>query len=438
MNQPSEFIIKSFEGFMQESMKKGTFSLDDFIAAMEKKFSEAGYRDLPKANEKLNVLIIHDAGIGDFVLQSGAIREIRRLYSGAHITLMVNGGSLPLAESCPYVDEVIVLDEVKAGFVEMYTACAQMARKVLISRQDICYAFIHRAWTPFLMYMSGARIRITYRAEEIEEVFLMSKPNDLLRSVNRFTTEFVSMFEYGATHMVDGLFAPLDHVLKAPVANRELEIWCTAVDMTSAEVFLSKLTRPIYVMSMGGVEFMKHYPPEKYAELVKKILREEPTATFVLVGGGDADVNSAAAFKAALGEEIFNARVADTTNRLNIRQVASIIILSDMYIGNDTGAMHIAAAAKRPILSPNCFADDLPRKRSDYVNFFSPYHVPSVIVQPKHALDECKVTEPYDSMGCRVNKPHCITQITVDALLHGFHLLKVCAADKINEPLFLS
>ena len=69
MNQPSEFIIKSFEEFMQESMKKGTFSLDDFIAAMEKKFFEAGYRDLPKAHEKLNVLIIHDAGIGDFVLQ---------------------------------------------------------------------------------------------------------------------------------------------------------------------------------------------------------------------------------------------------------------------------------------------------------------------------------------------------------------------------------
>ena len=438
MNQPNAFISAAFDEFIQNAAKKGGFGLDEFINTMEKKFSDAGYRSFPKANEKLHVLIIHDAGIGDFVLQSGAIREIRRLYSGAYITLMVNGASLPLAENCPYVDEVIPLENVKTDFMEMYLACARMAKKVLRNRQDICYAFIHRAWTPFLMYMSGARIRISFNPTEIEELFLLSKPNDVLRSLNRFATEFVSMFEYGATHMVDGLFAPLDHVLKAPVANRELELWCTAVDMTSTETFLLQATRPIYVLSMGGVEFMKHYPPEKYAELVRRILKEEPTATFVLVGGGDEDLKSAAEFKAALGEEISNSRVADTTNKLNIRQVASLLISCDMYIGNDTGAMHIAAAAKRPILTPNCFAADLPHKRADYVNFFSPYHTPSVIVQPKHALDDCKKTEPYDSMGCRVNKPHCITQITVDALLHGFHLLKVRAADKILTPLFLN
>ena len=431
-------IINALNEYAEKSIKAKSFALPDFIKFMEGKFKAAGYREPPKIGEKLNVLIIHDAGIGDFVLMSGAIREIRRLYPAANITLVVNSGSLILAENCPYVDEVISLIDVKKDFVGMYQSCAEMAKKILRCRYDICYAFIHRAWTPFFMYMTGAKIRIAPPVKEIDEVCFLSKNNSLLKSLDVFATDFVSMFAYNGEHMVDGFLSMTDSALKAPVANRELEVWYTALDLTAARNFLENNSRPLYAVAMGGVEYMKHYPPEKYAKLAEKILVDEPTATFVILGAGKDDLNSAQIFKQTLGEKISSKNVVDLTDKINFRHVAAVMSLCDMYIGNDTGAMHVAAAVKCPVLTPNCFAVELPHRRFDSVRYFSPYHVPSVIVQPKYALDGCKVTKPYDSMGCRVNKPHCITQIHPETLYHGYHLLKVRIADKINTPLYIN
>ena len=429
-------IVNALDEYLKKFTAEKSFVVQDFFNFMEAKFSAAGYRTPPKIGEQFNVLIIHDAGIGDFVLMSGALREIRHMYPSAHITLVVNGGSVNLAESCPHVNEIIPLENVPNKFDEMYKACASMAQKVLRRRHDICFAYIHRAWTPFLMYMSGARIRIAPPVKEIDDVFLFAKNNQLLKSLQFFATDFISMFAYNGEHMADGFFAPLDSMLKAPVANRELEIFYTALDFSFAQYFLLNATKPLYGIAMGGVEFMKHYPPELYAKLAEKILIEKPTATFVLLGGGDEDLKSAQTFKETLGEK-FSSRVIDLTNKITFRQVAAILNLCEMYIGNDTAAMHVAAAVKCPILTPNCFAVDLPHRKFDSVRYFGPYHVPSVIVQPKYALDGCKVTEPYDAMGCRVNKPHCITQIAPETLFHGYHLLKVRIADKIKSPLYI-
>ena len=432
-----ELVGNALDEYFQSILREKKFIVKNFVDFMEKKFTAAGYRTPPEVGEKLNVSIIHDAGVGDFVLMSGAIREIRRLYPNAHIIIVVNSGSVTLAESCPYIDEIVTLEDVPAKFDEMFKSTARMAKKLLTRRIDICFAYIHRAWTPFLLYMSGARIRISHNINELDAAYLFSRNNPLLRSLQFFATDFVPMFVSG-NHMTDAFFSPLDVMLKSPVVNRELEIWYTPLDSAFAKNFLKFVRRPIYALSMGGMEMMKHYPPEKYAQLILRILDEVPTSTFIILGGGKVDFESAQILRQSLSEKIFSSNVIDMTNRLNFRQCAAILSLCDMYIGNDTGVMHIAAACKCPILEPNCFPADLPKRNLDYVRLFSPYKVPSVIAQPANALDGCKVTDPYDSMGCRDNKPHCINQIDVATLFHGYKLLKERIARKIMTPLFMS
>ena len=432
-----ELAYTAFDEYFQMTLRENKFIVKEFVNFMEKKFTAAGYRNSPKIGEPLNVLIIHDAGIGDFVLMSGAIREIRRLYPTAHITLVVNGGSVVMAENCPYINELIPLEDGRTHFDEMFKSVSRMAKKILTRRIDICFAYIHRAWTPFLLYMSGAKIRISHKVNEIDGAYLFSRNDIVLKSLQLFATDFVPMFVSG-NHMADAFFSPLDVMLKIPVANRDLEIWFTPLDAFLAKNILTPARRPIYALSMGGMEMMKHYPPEKYAQLVQRIIEEEPTATFIIFGGGKIDFESAQIFRQNLTEKIFSSNVIDMTNRLNFRQCAAVLSFCDAYMGNDTGVMHIAAACKCPVLEPNCFAASLPRRNLDYVRLFSPYKVPSVIVQPQNTLDDCKTTEPYDSMGCRVNKPHCITQIDAATLFHGYKLLKEQIAQKVSTPIFIS
>jgi len=429
-----ELVINAFKNYFSHFLKTQKFNLDELKSFVEPAFTKAGYRQPAAIGERLNLLIIHDAAIGDFVLLTGAIREFRRLYPDAYITLMINGGALPLAEYCPYVNEIVENKQAYTpkNFNELYNWNLSVAQKILARRYHLCYAFVHRPNTPLLAYMSGAYIRIAHKADEVINAFVWGydpeEPqtfgsNFLLKStLENLMTQTISMYRYGS-HVVDTHFSFVDDILKAPVKNRELELWYTPLDLADAKNFFQNVKNPIYAISAGGREKRKHYPPEKYAELMKMILAED-NVTFIILGGGKTDSDSAQVLRQSLGEEIFSRHVIDLTNRTTYRQSAAILTFCDMYIGNDTGTMHVAAAAKCPVLTPNCFPADLPVHRADYVKFFSPYHVPYVTVQPKHALPECAVNKPYVQYGCRSHVPHCITQISAADLFKGYKIMR--------------
>ena len=436
-----DFVMNELKGYVDKIFQSNTINLQNFVATFEPIFAQAGYRTPPKIDEKLNVLIMHDAGIGDFITQSGAIREIRRIYPEAYITLVVGNASAQLAEFCPYVNEVIVnqLQYNPVDFLSGLKWDLQIAPKLLRRRHHVCYAFIHNPITAALMYMSGAQQRISHFFAEGEETFVCHC-NLPIRYGMQLAQTLLPMYTYG-NHAADTCFSLLEAGLHAPIANRELEVWYTPLDLATAKNFVGTARRPLYALAFGGNHMIKHYPPEKYAIVLQMILAENPTATFVIIGGGHNDNVSAQVLKQNLGEKIFAEHVIDLTGKTNYRQTAAILSLCDMYIGNDTGALHAASAVKCPVLAVFSFPADFPEpKRTDAIRLFRPYRVPSVIVQPAHALMECarKKNEPYLPFGCRVlDKPHCIAQISPETVFNGYEILKERIAQKNLQTLYI-
>ena len=79
-----------------------------------------------------NVLIILDAvGVGDFMWKTSVLREIRRVYPTAKIRLVMYPAAAVMAETCPYVDELI-LNPANSGevdFLKLFQYNAQFARR---------------------------------------------------------------------------------------------------------------------------------------------------------------------------------------------------------------------------------------------------------------------------------------------------------------------
>ena len=148
------------------------------------------------------------------------------------------------------------------------------------------------------------------------------------------------------------------------------------------------------------------------------------------------DEYSSYIFKQSVDPKIFAEHIIDLTNKSNYRQDAAIMSLCEMYIGNDTGNMMMAAAVKLPVLNPNCFAADLPLNETSVLKVFYPYHVPSVIVMPEHALSDCKNST--GGYGCKHLERHCIAQITVEKMFNAYNRLKERIAANNIEPLFIS
>ena len=444
MDQNIQMLIDSFKIYFNHVVQTQQLNLNEFVQFMEPRFAAAGYRQNttpPQKWRQNNILIITDCGAGDFVVTSGAIREIRRLYPNDHITLsaQLNFGNLP--ELCPYVDEVLIrpLGYNPMIFGNFFIRDIEFAAPLLERKFDVCFNFGHWIGEAFLSYMSGAKLRITFD-RNLKDPYQRFKDDDplmeLVISVNTFTNYLVKPDKFFDLHAVNIAFSLVDGILGVPVANRELEIWYSPFEFSQAKNLLNALPGKIYAMCFGGTSLKKHYPPEMYAKLVEMILNEDPTATFILLGGGKIDSDSAKVFEKSLDEK-YQKNILNLIERTNYRQTAAILKLCDMYIGNDTSTVHIAAAVKCPVLVQNCFPLDIPKYYNDIPRIFSPYMVPSVTIQPKHALPECASNTKHDQYGCVSGIPHCITQIKPESIFRGFKLLQQRIAENNIEPLFI-
>lgn len=425
-------VIQSFYQF-KEWMKYIGFNIKDFINFMEPVFHQTGYREPQQdtgQQHQTKILIIQDAGSGDFIIHSGVIREIRRLHPDAYISLVIKSPAVELAYRCPYVNELFYQNGplMYGDFDQMFKDHINMAQIFLKDKYDICYSFAYVPETQLLMYMSGARERVSMNVytNYMEEANFTNTQIFTFKDVEAFYTHIVPRPSYYC-HRADMAFAVLEHYLKTSITNRSLEVWYDSSELENAKSFIKDANKPLYALCMGGsYHLRKKYPPEKYAEFIKMVVAREENATFVILGAGLEDLESSITLIRALPKEIRGKSIIDLTNEISFRESAAVLSLCDAYIGNDTGTKHLAAAVKCPVLEVNCYAFDIPVGLGDNPAVYYAYMVPNVIVRPKKALQECANDEIYhDPHGCKtIFESHCIAQIDPQTLLTGLDILK--------------
>ena len=434
-----QHVVNGFNELFQFMIKTGNIDADHIKDFLEKYFQQAGYREKKKSSVE-NILIIHDSGVGDFIIMSAAIREIRRIYPEAHITFVVSQNVVNLVECCPYIDEV-VLDHHHCdfrNFLSIYQWNAELSKKLLLRRYDMAFPLSGMPSELLLAYMSGTQKIFSFKpgsAQHFLEPFGSKLYEPFLTEIPVVSPHFNENSRFSRNMIL------VDSIVRYPIANREGEVWLSANDRGFARDLLSAYISndyKIYVICMGGTAPRKQWSPKNYARLTQMIAEQESKVKFIVMGGGQLDNWSADIFKQSVDEKFFNEYIIDMTNKCTYRQSGAILEFAEMYIGNDTGTMHLAVVVKTPVLTPNCFPVDLHKSIGGGVpKGYYPYHVPSVTVQPKHALPECQDSK--DGWGCCIaERPHCITQITVETMFDGYNKLKERIADNNIEPLFIS
>ena len=377
--------------------------------------------------------------------KTGFLRELRRIYPNANIKLVMYPAAKNIVENCPYVDEIILnpIDFNLADFVGMFKHNIEISKKLLTEKTDICFAPAYYHHTQLLMYMCGAAERICYEFDEDDTINWpdnSASPHFLhmffKRShLNFLATVKVPQFLYGG-HNFDISLAPLDYILKMPVLKRNMEIWLNAKDKSLAKNILADKTKKYFALSMGGNTLFKHYPSENYGKVLEMILKKEKDVIFVIFGGGENDLKSAEILKNSF-PKIYEENIIDLTSKLTLRESAAVLSLCEIFIGNDTGLMHIASALKIPSIVVFCTPTDLPEHRIDCTKTCCPHQVPNVVIQPKKSLPECAAIKVSHFYGCKAPLPHCITQIKPETIFKAYDILRERIEKNILETLYL-
>ncbi len=414
--------MKQLEAAFKSVMEKTEgFTPAGLFRTMEPAFEAEGFRDESRSIK--NILVIHLCAIGDMIVSTGFIRELRRNFPLARIDVVATPLVAPLMEVCPHVDEVFsfnpdrILKDFKGGLEDMGRFC----RSSLWPQQYelcLCPQWGGEKDVLFLLaYLSGAENRVGYD-QAIGAVYY---PGSKLPPEWMAMQEGLRIMTFRTPPEVIHEAARSVYLLKLlglRVEDESLEAWIGEKERARARRWLAPYEGKLLVsLGIGAGIPNRKYPVEKYQIALDEIRHRYRNVVFVVLGGASEHEDGK-----YLARTLPAGRLVDMTQKTTLRESAAILAETAFYMGNNTGLMHMAAAAGRPVIM-TCQepADWIPEHKGlhSLVARFSPWQVPSVILQPDHAIGACANSDCYG--GCLEQEfPHCIAAIEPEAIVKAF------------------
>lgn len=348
------------------------------------------------------ILIIRLDDIGDMILSTPFLRELRHVIPHARISLIVKPSVAELAMGCPFVNEVLVYDPGQTGYAptleQLRRTLYFAARHLWLRRFDLAIVprwdadLYHAA---YLSYWSGARWRVGYSECVLHHKRAMNSGFDRLYS-----------HVFGDSALKHEVERGLD-IIRFIGGNPEkdsLALWGTEQHKQPVAKILKDLGvsdgTSLIAFGIGAASPTRQWPREQYIELGRWI-RNEYDARIVIVGGAS-DVESAHIIARSFGKHVINAAGLTTWHELG-----TLLKSCSLYIGNDSGPMHVAAAAGVPVIEISCHPSNGNPYWSNSPLRFRPWGVPSHVLQPDTAVSPC-------NEYCASMEAHCIRRVDIE------------------------
>ena len=273
-----------------------------------------------------NILIIKLRYIGDVLLATPTVRAIKASGSDVRVTMMVNRGTEDVLTGNQDLDEIVVLD--KGSLAAQSRLIAGLRNR----RFDTVIDLTDGDRSAFLSWVSGAPVRIGF--------------NDEHRWRGKYYTQVVQPVP-GVQHRIDRDLDALKSI-GVQAGSKNPQLWLMPEEMNSADQLLDQLgvqrSQPIVVLQPGARYWFKAWPPERYAELADQLVSEYSCQ--VLIGGSNQDIDLAQQIR-----QMAKSQPIIMAGSTTIKQFAAIAKKSALFVGSDSGAMHIASAVGAPVVA---------------------------------------------------------------------------------------
>lgn len=297
------------------------------------------------ANRK-KILVISLQGVGDLVLLTPALSLLRKTFPNAYISMMILKHLKDVIDGNPDVDEIITYDTKKDRSFARLVALVFRLRQ---ARFDISIcAYPTGLRSALLGYVSGANTRVGQKLHALRRF-----PCLFNKQVNVNAVKHAVEMNLDLVKAIGGLPDALIPKLVFPLTSAHRE---------SIREFEKKMgiadEDTVICIHPGASKWGKSrlWSPEKFAEVANK-LSEEFRAKVVILGTGtekDAveKINAAMTIKPVLFLD------------MPLKIMAALVEKSDLFIGINSGPMHIAAAVGAPTIG--LFGDTDPRIHRPY------------------------------------------------------------------------
>ena len=277
--------------------------------------------------------------IGDVVFTTPAVRAVRTKFPDASLAYLVEPAAAPVVASNPNLNEIIIAPR-RRGFAGVVEDIG-LARRLRRAGFDMVIDFHGGPRASWLSWASGAPVRIGY---------------DVVGRGWMYTHRVPRPRELRARHSVENQWDLLGAIGIAP-PDRATDPVEMPVDRRAADAVNARLQRArigpearVIVVHVSAGNPFRRWPLDAFGEVAAALVRS--AGRHVIVTSGPSDEPAARqviAHARSLLAEDERDRVADCGD-FSLAELRALVDRAALYIGGDSGPLHIAATSRVPIV----------------------------------------------------------------------------------------
>jgi heptosyltransferase-3 len=272
-------------------------------------------------NKIKKILVIKFGGIGDILLSTPVLPNLRAYFPNAVINFLSLSHSRDILDENPYISRVLTYDP-----GEDSSWC--LIKNIRKQKYDLIIDLYGNPRTALITYLSGAKYRFGFSFRGRQYAYNITREG-----------------RGGIVHNVEFNLDALD-TLGIPIINKGLYIPINIVHRDFADEFFTKndlYAKPAIGITLTGGWEAKKYKQDDYIELMKMI-NNLYDVNFILLWGNQKEKEEADYIHSKVPENTFI--IPDSP----IRYLAALIEKCSLIIGNDSGPLHLAVAVGTPVL----------------------------------------------------------------------------------------
>jgi len=298
----------------------------------------------------MQVLIVKLSSIGDVVHTLPAVALLRRELPDARIVWVVERRAAAILRDSPVIDELVEVDS-RAWRKELFRGSGIREFRQRLDqlrdvhgvngrgRADIAVDFQGLIKSGLLAFASRAKRRIGFETHELRE-----PPSRMFLTEQIETSELKHVIEKNLALARAALSGPGNPTSQKhpPTCGYEFPIAVSTEDDKFVDEIIENWGGGFTIVNPGGGWPTKLWPLERYAELADWLWSDCGLRSFVTFGPGEEALAQSVADRARSSA----ARPIAST----LKQYVALARRASLFVGGDTGPLHLAAASGTPIV----------------------------------------------------------------------------------------
>jgi heptosyltransferase-2 len=277
------------------------------------------------------VLVVSPNWLGDAVMALPAIRDVRHRFATSRLIVAARPSVATLFTLVPDVDHVMKLEW--RGQPLRRSAISRDAVTMRESAASIAILLTNSFGTAWLVKQAGIAERWGY-ATDLRRPLLTQAVRRPSYSVHQ------GAYYQHCTRELGIASGPLEPSIEIPAGTA-----AAARDLLTSSGWDG--VRALVVMAPGAAYgTAKRWTPSYFADLIARLTRERDLQCVLVGSAGDRDTTTMV--RQALPADM-EQRVIDLTGRTSLGELAAVLAMAAVSVSNDSGAMHLAAAAGAPV-----------------------------------------------------------------------------------------